>query len=57
MDATRTRRTRDAARRSWYARHRQWRFARFLGFLSPGDLDPGRLPSPASAIPTRHRAG
>ena len=32
MDATRARRTRDRARQSWYARHRQWRFARFLGF-------------------------
>jgi len=33
MDATRARRTRDRARQSWYARHRQWRFARFLGFV------------------------
>ena len=32
MDATRARRTRDRARQGWYARHRQWRFARFLGF-------------------------
>ena len=32
MDATRTRRTRDQARQGWYARHRQWRFARYLGF-------------------------
>ena len=34
MDATRARRTRDRARQQWYARHRQWRFARFLGFGS-----------------------
>jgi hypothetical protein len=32
MDATRARRTRDRARQVWYARHRQQRFARFLGF-------------------------
>jgi hypothetical protein len=34
MDATRKRRTRDRARQAWYARCRQLRFARFLGFLS-----------------------
>jgi hypothetical protein len=33
MDATRKRRTRDRARQAWYARCRQLRFARFLGFL------------------------
>jgi hypothetical protein len=32
MDATRARRTRDQARQKWYARCRQVRFARFLGF-------------------------
>jgi hypothetical protein len=32
MDATRARRTRDQARQGWYARYRQWRFARYLGF-------------------------
>ncbi|MEO6808177.1 MAG: hypothetical protein ABI353_03580 [Isosphaeraceae bacterium] len=32
MDATRTRRTRDRTRQLWYARYRQQRFARFLGF-------------------------
>jgi hypothetical protein len=32
MDATRTRRTRDACRQQWYAFHRSVRFARFLGF-------------------------
>lgn len=35
MDATRTRRTRDRARQDWYARWRQRRFARFLGFDEP----------------------
>jgi hypothetical protein len=32
MDATRTRRTRDAARQRWYAICRTRRFARLLGF-------------------------
>lgn len=32
MDATRTRRTKDLARRTWYAGHRQRRFARHMGF-------------------------
>jgi hypothetical protein len=32
MDATRRRRTRDAARQGWYARWRSARFARRLGF-------------------------
>ena len=32
MDATRNRRTRDDARRRWYAASRCRRFARFLGF-------------------------
>ena len=35
MDGTRARRTGDKARQAWYARHRQWRFARFLGFDNP----------------------
>ena len=33
MDATRARRTRDQARQGWYARYRQRRFARYLGFV------------------------
>ena len=40
MDATRRRRTRDRARQEWYARERQRRFARFLGFLSDGTEAP-----------------
>jgi hypothetical protein len=32
MDATRPRRSRDSARRGWYARWRCLRFARHLGF-------------------------
>ncbi len=32
MDGTRARRARDRARQTWYACHRQRRFARWLGF-------------------------
>jgi len=34
MDGTRARRTRDRARRAWYAGWRQYRFARHYGFVS-----------------------
>jgi hypothetical protein len=34
MDATRSRRTRDEARRRWYASHRCRRLARLAGFLA-----------------------
>ena len=34
MDASRNRRKRDPARRAWYARYRQWRFARHFGFIT-----------------------
>lgn len=34
MDATRTRREKDPARRAWYACFRQRRWARHLGFLA-----------------------
>jgi hypothetical protein len=47
MDATRPRRTRDRARQRWYARYRQQRFARFLGF-SPSE--------PAASHAVSHRA-
>jgi hypothetical protein len=33
MDATRSRRTKDAARQRWYATCRNRRFARLLGFV------------------------
>jgi hypothetical protein len=33
MDAQRSRRTRDKARRAWYAYYRQVRFARLFGFI------------------------
>jgi len=40
MDATRARRTRDAARRTWYAAWRCRRFARLLGFAPLAVLRP-----------------
>jgi hypothetical protein len=46
MDATRARRTRDRARQKWYARYRQLRFARFLGFAQEVS---------ATTNPTQHR--
>ncbi len=46
MDATRARRTRDRARQGWYARHRQWRFARYLGF-GDGIEPPAARPEPS----------
>jgi hypothetical protein len=53
MDATRARRTRDRARRAWYAWHRQSGFARFLGFLiSSGPATEG-MPAPGPTISTR----
>jgi hypothetical protein len=45
VDGTRARRTRDKARQAWYARHRQRRFARFLGF----DDNPRHTASPPTA--------
>ena len=33
MDAQRNRRTKDQARRAWYAYYRQVRFARWFGFI------------------------
>ena len=51
MDGTRKRRTRDKVRQAWYARHRQRRFARFLGFDDkPRDA---ATPSTAGAGPAR----
>jgi hypothetical protein len=55
MDATRTRRTRDRARQAWYARHRQWRFARFLGFLTSSGPATEQMPSSGPPNSTRRR--
>lgn len=54
MDATRRRRTRDTARRRWYAFWRCQRFARHLGFNRPAPDEPvvsaeGAAPCPALA--------
>ena len=50
MDGTRARRTRDRARQTWYAGHRQRRFARWLGF--------GAAPAPeAGSRSTRMTGG
>jgi hypothetical protein len=48
MDATRARRTRDRIRQQWYARHRQRRFARFLGFAPD---------APSAGKKTQNRGG
>jgi hypothetical protein len=37
MDARRSRRTKDQARKAWYAYYRQVRFARWLGFVKVED--------------------
>ncbi len=37
MDAQRSRRTKDQARRAWYAYYRQVRFARLFGFIEIED--------------------
>jgi hypothetical protein len=42
MDATRPRRTRDRARRRWYAGQRQRRFARFMGVVPSCSDDESR---------------
>jgi hypothetical protein len=39
MDSRRGRRTKDKARKAWYAYYRQVRFARWLGFLK-AESDP-----------------
>jgi hypothetical protein len=51
MDSHRTRRTRDQARKVWYAHCRQVRFARRLGFVG-ANADPIRdFRDPRSVIP------
>jgi hypothetical protein len=55
MDATRARRTRDPARQAWYARHRQWRFARFLGFLTSSGPATKQKQAPGPTISTGRR--
>jgi hypothetical protein len=57
MDATRSRRTRDSARRAWYADWRCRRFARHLGFPStPEATNSQGGPAPAHREPVPGRA-
>ncbi len=52
MDSHRRRRTRDRARKTWYAHYRQVRFARWFGFiLEATGLDERRLDSPSITRP------
>jgi hypothetical protein len=53
MDAHRSRRTRDQARKAWYAYYRQVRFARWFGFIEP-DADLNLLlRNPIAANPSQ----
>jgi hypothetical protein len=47
MDARRSRRTRDPARKSWYAYYRQVRFARWFGYIQ----DEAELTRALRAVP------
>ncbi len=52
MESRRSRRTRDQARKAWYAYYRQVRFARWFGFIEEvGDLDRDFLDPPSTAHP------
>ena len=52
MDAHRSRRTRDQARKAWYAYYRQVRFARWFGLIGEdANLDGGFLDPPSTARP------
>jgi hypothetical protein len=46
MDGSRSRRRKDRARQAWYARHRQFRFARWMGFTG-ADGGPGSSEVPS----------
>jgi len=52
MDSHRSRRTRDQARKTWYAYYRQVRFARWFGFIrSDANLNRGFLDPSATTCP------
>jgi hypothetical protein len=51
MDGSRKRRTKDHARKAWYAQQRQLRFARFLGFPRPATDAPGRTQRGTDSTP------
>jgi len=52
MDSHRSRRTRDQARKAWYAYYRQVRFARWFGFIrGDANLDRGFLDPSSTTCP------
>jgi hypothetical protein len=51
MEAHRRRRTRDEARKTWYAHHRQIRFARWFGFIGDVAYVDQRLVDSLSTVP------
>jgi hypothetical protein len=52
MDSHRRRRTKDDARKAWYAHYRQVRFARWFGFIpETTGLDKNCLDSPSITRP------
>jgi hypothetical protein len=58
MDSHRSRRTKDHARRVWYAYYRQVRFARWFGFIGEdADLDRGFLDLPSTTCPRLDEPG
>jgi hypothetical protein len=57
MEAHRRRRTRDQARKKWYAHYRQVRFARWLGFFGDSDSVDKRLVDSSSIVLTVAQTG
>ena len=52
MESHRSRRTRDHARKTWYAHYRQVRFARWFGFIGEhANLDGRFLDLPSTTCP------
>jgi hypothetical protein len=51
MEAHRSRRTRDQARKAWYAYYRQIRFARWFGIIEDANLNRVFLDPPSTARP------
>jgi len=52
MESHRSRRTKDQARKTWYAYYRQIRFARWFGFIQEGaNLDRVFLSPPSTGCP------
>ncbi len=58
MDSHRSRRTRDQARKAWYAYYRQVRFTRWLGFIGgDANLDRGFLDRSSTTCPKLDEPG